>query len=176
MRSLILLLALTLGAPSFGAEVYRHVDENGNVTYSDEPRKGAEKIKIREIPTITMPKGPLTEDALERSQKEKRQPQTSASGYERLYFTNPEDTSAFWSGSGNITLTVEAKPSLRNNHHFEVLLDGKALSHNQSGIFTVQHMDRGTHTATVRIVRDNGGVVETGQSITFTLHRPSALN
>lgn len=174
MRLPILLLASMLGMSAAHAEVFRYTDENGNVVYTDERRQGAEEIKVREIPTINMPDGPLTEDALNRAEKAKKAP--SGSGYGRVAFSEPENNTAFWSGSGNITLAVGATPALRDSHQYEVVLDGQSIGSNTSGLFNVQHIDRGTHTATVRIIDASRNVVETGQSISFTVHRPSVKN
>lgn len=174
MRLFILLLAAALWATAAHAEVYRYTDENGNVVYTDEPRgeDQAEKITVRKIPIINMPDGPLTEQTLQ--QRQKKQEPTAA--YQRIAFTEPANDSAFWSGSGNIALTVQAEPPLRPTHQFEVLLDGEPLGRNAAGVFTVQHIDRGTHTASVRVVNGKNNLVQSGESVTFTVHRPSVLN
>lgn len=175
MRFLILLLAATLGAAAAHAEVYRYTDENGNVVYTDEPRDQAERIVVKKIPTINMPDGPLTEDAFRQSpDTEENVP--SPELYKLIGFSEPQNNSAFWSGSGNIAIAVEAVPGLRPSHGFQVLLDGEPIGTGASGLFSVQHIDRGTHTATVRVVNADGDVLQTGQSITFTVHRPSVIN
>ena len=51
-----LLVGLGLSAPA-SAEIYKHVDENGHVIYSDKPMKGATKLEI-EPPVSTSPPPP----------------------------------------------------------------------------------------------------------------------
>lgn len=46
-KILLLLLGLTAGL-SAQAEIYKHVDENGRVTYSDRPIKGSVKLDIED--------------------------------------------------------------------------------------------------------------------------------
>lgn len=174
MRLLSVLIASTLSISLAHAEVYRYTDENGNVVYTDEPREEAERIKVREIPTVNLPDVPLTPEALTREEEAEEPVRTEP--YDLVGFSEPDNNSAFWSGSGNVALAVEATPPLRENHAFEVLVDGEPIGVDPSGLFTVQHMDRGTHTATVRVIDSDQNVVQTGQSITFTVHRPSVQN
>lgn len=178
MRLLIPLLlslpALLFGVVTAQAEVFRYIDENGNVVYTDEQREGAEKIEVREVPTIEMPDGPLTTETLDRAKQTDTDSQ--GSGYQTVGFTEPQNESAFWSGGGTISIAVRAEPALRDQHAFEVLLDGNSLGRNSTGVYTVSPIDRGTHTATVRIVNSEDEIVETGESISFTVHRPSVLN
>ncbi|MAL99589.1 DUF4124 domain-containing protein [Hydrocarboniclastica marina] len=173
------LVSSALFSSAVTAEVFRYKDKNGNVVFTDEPPAGmekAEKIEVREVPTIEMPRGRLTEENLQQAADAVRQDAEPRSSYNLVEFNEPQNESAFWSGSGNIVMSVAASPQLDESHRFEVLLDGQSLGTNQSGRFEVNHIDRGTHTATVRVLARDGDVVETGESITFTVHRPSVLN
>ena len=42
-------------ATSAGAAVYRSVDAQGNVTFSDQPARGAEKVELPPVPTYPAP-------------------------------------------------------------------------------------------------------------------------
>ena len=54
MRRLFLILLIFI--PFFGAtQVYKWVDENGRVHYSDQPRAGAESVTLEAGNTITLP-------------------------------------------------------------------------------------------------------------------------
>jgi hypothetical protein len=56
MRRLVLLLGL-LAAPAVHADIYKYVDENGRVTYTNvNPRKGAQKVHLEPINTVPAPK------------------------------------------------------------------------------------------------------------------------
>ena len=45
------------------ADVYRSVDEDGNVIFIDQPTPGAEMIETRDIPTIEAPPPELPDEA-----------------------------------------------------------------------------------------------------------------
>ncbi len=57
-NSILCFLALSLTAASAQAEIYKRVDENGRVTYSNIPSKGAKKLNLDPLPVVpaTKPK------------------------------------------------------------------------------------------------------------------------
>jgi len=163
-------LVLFLSA-SAAAEVYRHVDARGNVTYSDEPMRDAEVIQVKPVTTITLPK-PQDVQEPERLLKEVER---QGAIYNSLGFVSPENQQAFHSASGNITFQVRSSPELRQGHRFEVTLDGQPVGQSSTGSVTVNNVYRGTHQAGVNIVDQDGIQVKSGPSISFTVHRPSQL-
>ncbi len=48
----VLAVALLLVGTNVGAEIYKQVDENGRVTYSNIPSKGAQKLNLEPLPTV----------------------------------------------------------------------------------------------------------------------------
>lgn len=49
--SLLIGLSLLLAFPAY-AEIYKYVDENGRVTYSNLPMKGSKKVDLPELTTV----------------------------------------------------------------------------------------------------------------------------
>ena len=154
------------------AEVYRNVDAYGNVTYSDEPSEGAEAVEVKPVTTITLPKP----EAVQETEKLREEVQREGAAYESLSFAYPDNNQAFYSGSGDVQFEVRSTPGLQPGHKYEVTLDGQPVGQSTSGSITVNNVFRGTHEARVQIVDENGVQVKTGSPITFTVHRPSALN
>lgn len=60
MKSLTIKFALLLlfSAPLGAEQIYKHVDERGRVTYSNEPIKGGKKVDLPPISTVSLPKPP----------------------------------------------------------------------------------------------------------------------
>ncbi len=175
MKRTALNLAALMVVVSFpaAAEVYRQVDENGNVTFTDEPGKGAETIKVKPVTTVTLPK---LKDLPEEDNAEESQRQEQQAGYQSIQFNAPTDEEAFWSGSGDITFSVSSTPALRQGHKYEVTLDGQIVGQSADGTVSVQNVYRGTHQAQVSVVDSQGRPVQQGETISFTIHRPSVLN
>ena len=106
-----LLIALSLPAQ---AAVYRQVDAQGNVTFTDEPGSGAEEIQVKPVTTVTLPKPEAVQEQLQQLENEQEQQDT----YERVGFSFPGNDEAFHSGSGDIEFQVQSSPALRRGHKF----------------------------------------------------------
>ncbi|WP_323754348.1 DUF4124 domain-containing protein [Marinobacter sp.] len=171
MKTLVTLASalLLLAAPTSWAEVYRHVDAQGNVTYSDEPIKGGETVKVKPVTTITLPKP----EAVRETQKLREEVKRKGASYDELGFAYPQNEQAFHSGNGTVTFEVHSNPGLKPGHKYEITLDGQPVGQSTSGSVTVPNIDRGTHNAVVHIIDRNGVQVKTGSPVRFTVHRPS---
>lgn len=171
--SLISAITFLLSAP-VAAEVYRQVDAQGNVTYTDEPsdQSPAEKVKIRPVTTVTLPKP----EAVREPEQLREKVEKEGAAYSRLGFVAPENEQAFYSGSGDVSFQVSSSPGLKRGHKYEVTLDGQPVGQSESGTVTVRNINRGTHQAGVGIVDRSGVTIKTGETIRFTVHRPSVLN
>ena len=154
------------------AEVYRQVDKDGNVTFTDDPQGKAERLDVKPVTTITMPKP----ETVRKQIREENGEIGDQDAYESVTFLAPSDEEAFHSGSGNVQFQVASNPGLRRGHRFEVTLDGQPVGQTSSGTVTVNNVFRGTQNAGVNVINADGERVFTGDSITFTIHRPSVLN
>ncbi|WP_246840866.1 DUF4124 domain-containing protein [Hahella sp. CCB-MM4] len=161
-------MASLIASQPLSAEIYRWVDDQGNVEYSDQPRDGATKIEVQDPATISLPK--LSNLPATTSGEDTPPPLQ----YKRLQITFPENGSAFHSGDGNITVLTEVSPDLLPNHSLRLTMDGSVMGTTKAGFFTLTNIDRGTHVLQLDII-DNSSVVQSGPSVTFTIHRPSVL-
>jgi hypothetical protein len=172
---LILLTSITLALSApVSAEIYRQVDAQGNVTYTDEPsgQSPAEPVDVKPTTTITLPKPAAVREPEQLREKVKKE----GSAYSDVRFTAPQDEKAFWSGSGDVSFQVTSSPGLKNGHKYEVTVDGQPVGQTASGTVSVRNIYRGTHQAGVSIVDSSGVTIKTGDTISFTIHRPSAQN
>ncbi|WP_323751824.1 DUF4124 domain-containing protein [Marinobacter sp.] len=171
MKTLVTLASgmLLLASSASWAEVYRHVDAQGNVTFSDEPIKGAETVKVKPVTTITLPKPEVVRE----TDKLRDEVDREGASYDTLAFAYPQNDQAFHSGNGTVTFEIQSTPALKPDHKYEITLDGQPVGQSTSGSVTVQNINRGTHSAVAHIVDRNGVQVKTGQTIRFTVHRPS---
>ena len=171
-RNGLLAAAVILLASPVAAEVYRNVDAEGNVTFSDEPSEGSEAVQVKPVTTVTLPKPQNVRETEKLREEVKRE----GSVYESVTFAYPENNQAFHSGSGDIQFEVRSTPGLQTGHKYEVTLDGQPVGQSASGSVTVRSVFRGTHNARVHIVDENGVQVKTGPEISFTVHRPAIAN
>ena len=165
-----LLIAIGLIFPLAGsAEIYKSVDADGNVVFSDKPSPDAEKIDIKEIQTIeSQPYKPFeyTPPA-----------EPAVSGYSKLDITTPLNNSEVRENSGNISVIVNIEPELNVGAGDKLLLylDGSKLQEGTSTQFQLTNIDRGTHTVSVTAVDASGNKITRSSDVIFTLLRYSAL-
>lgn len=63
------LAALCVYSLQAGAEIYKHVDDKGRVTYSNVPAKGAKKVDLEPLSTVPFPKPAEVRDSKDAKQK-----------------------------------------------------------------------------------------------------------
>ncbi|WP_369601157.1 DUF4124 domain-containing protein [Hahella sp. SMD15-11] len=160
-----LCIALGLTILNAQAEIYRWVDPQGNVEYSDSPREGAEKVELPPVQIISLPKASEVP-----SRPRQTPPEPPALPYKTLKIRFPEDQSAFFSGDGNVTVLVDMDPPLQPGHFLQAVLDGQPVPAS-GGVLVLNNVYRGTHSLKVNVMRD-GQVIQSTPAITFTIQRP----
>jgi len=175
LTALVLAFLLPLCSSTVAGEIYRHVDENGNVTYSDEPAgDDSEAMELEPLPEVSLPDGAARERR--NSEREGDGGNNDKQGYESIEITQPEHDSAFWRGDGLVVVRIQSQPSLRSGHRFALELDGERTRQSRSTSFTLENMNRGTHEIVIHVVNANGETISSSDVTRFTLHRPSQLN
>ena len=167
MRILLLIMYL-FAMPVFSADVYRSVDENGNIIYTDKPTPDAEKIRIDEIQTIENP------DAEPFKYTPPKTDQTQTAVYS-LSITSPENGAAIRSNNGDISISATVNPRLAAGHQLALYLDGSVAS-TGGPQFDLTNVDRGTHSAEVAIQDRNGNDIQRSSPVSFTVLRASVQN
>lgn len=143
LLQMVLIFALPAFVPSTAAadSVYRQVDKEGRVIYTDQPSAEAEPVDLppaNTTPSVT-PSAP--EAAPER---------TESDAYRSIDIREPG--SIVPNGLAGATVIVDLEPELQQGHRLQVLLDGDVIaSGNQSSVI-LQRLPRGSHTLEVRIL------------------------
>lgn len=161
-------LCLPFVAP---AEVYRWVDEAGNVVFSDRPRPGAEELKNLDLQSYPAPKLPITSP----KSKSEKLPLT---GYTAIEIASPNNDETIWDNTGSFAVSVRLRPALHSalGHKVVLLLDGnQVMEPGRSTQFQLTNIDRGTHTLRAAIVDRDGKEVASSDATTIYLHRQSSL-
>ena len=166
MRCFRLACCLLLVVPvlSAQAEVYQYVDKHGNKVFTDSPREGAEKVQTKPVMTMPFPKARSLSNGTSEGKK------TAVADYKVTLLSPPADT-VYRRSEGEVPVTVNVSPSLREGHRLEVQLDGKPFL--GKSIPLDDSIDRGAHTLTAQIVDDKGNVVVSAQSVSFHVQQTS---
>ncbi len=167
---LTLTLVLTTAVVIAGAqEVYRTVDEDGNVTFSDvAPKDDSEPLDLQQPNTYIAPELPvLTEDELPLEDEE--------AAYESLSITTPANDEAVRNNTGNVTLAAAVEPALASNHQIQFTLDGTVVGTGPFLSLALTNIDRGTHIVQAHILDSDNRILKSSAASTFHMLRYSSL-
>ena len=177
MRKLFIIISLLISTAGIlinptrsTAEVYKHVDDKGNVTYSDAPqKKGDQPISLPEPTTIKITPAPKSGT----SASHKKPPSQKAFEYDSVAIISPNNDEAIRSNSGDITIQISSSPSLQTGHLYAVIVDGAKKLDSAAASVTLTNLDRGTHTAKIEIHNDQGQTIASSAPVSFHILRQS---
>ena len=171
MRTLAFTLLSLVCSLALAATVYRWVDDDGVVHYSDQPHPNAEKLQVHAAQAYKP-------SALAGASAAGGAASSAAPApYRGCAIVQPQDGQAF-ANVDTLTVVVQTDPVLHQGDKVFVTVDGQALNGgNPTGSqFVLSPVDRGTHTAQAQ-VKDAGGAVQCQTPpVTFEVHQNSILN
>ena len=167
MRRLTALFLAFLFIPSLGAAdaLYKWVDAQGNVHYSDKPAPGATKIDVPKVHTFTPPQVAAPEGNSNASQDGQNRSRQRAPTSYTLSISSPQDQETLWNVP-SVTVSVSISPALRSGDSVTITLDGASKTVTGTSA-TFDDVDRGEHTATASI---NG---TSAAAVTFFVQKTS---
>lgn len=177
-------LALVLAAGALAAEtrIYRTVDEDGNVVFTDVPPadgRDGQTVELGPGNTFTPPPtasegGRSLESWLGR-EDDQDEAEGDATRYRSLRVAGPAHDEALRDNAGNVTVTAEVEPELAPSHVIQLYLDGALQQTGHTTRFELSNVDRGTHQVELRIVDAGGNTLATSEPSVFHLQRRSVL-
>lgn len=149
------------------AAVYKFFDEEGNLVYSDQPGPDAEEVEMAPISTIKPRQLPSSIN----------QPASASlsATYTQFAISSPTQDETIRDNNGTISVDISIDPPLnqRAGHRILLLLDGNAVSQPvENTAFTLNNVDRGSHTLTASIVDKNDQAL-ISDSVTVHIKRHS---
>ena len=160
---------LAVCASAWATTVYKWVDDNGVVHYSDQPNAKAQKLTIADAQTygardaaVAAPPVPATAP-------------TRAAVPAVCVVDSPAAGQVFqdtFSITGHVTLAQTGADS-----RVMLRMDGKDISAllGPNGSFALSQMDRGDHTLTLQVTDAQGDVTCQANAVTFTIRQRSVI-
>jgi hypothetical protein len=172
MPKAILLILLMLTSAHAEVMVYKWVDEQGNVHFSDTPNPQAEAIELKPQPAYTpaeIPDNNTVPEAIDSVPAEALAPNY------QLSITAPTQEQAMWANDGKVTVSVQTTPTLNAERGDKLLfnLDGTASPPTTATRFTFEDVYRGAHSVSVSVVDKQGKTLSSSNTVTFYVHRPT---
>lgn len=167
MRWVGLLLSVLLLNGLVHAEIYRSVDERGNVTFSDTPKRNAERVNL---PPLSIIPGMNPDDIARANQVESRQARTNRPTRYQVSFSSPTAGQILQKPQDTLEIAVSTDVPLAAGDRVVVSLAGRSLGENAS--VATESLDRGEHTVVARVVTEDGRMLGES-SVSFNVQQPS---
>lgn len=169
MRGLPLLITLAACASAWSATVYKWVDDNGVVHFSDQPNPKAQKIEVAGAQTYGAPATSAPSAAAAPVAP------LPPGGPPVCVIDTPAPGQVFldtFSISGHVTL-AHAGPE---GSQTQLRMDGNDITAQlgPNGSFALNQIARGDHTLTLQVTSDHGDVTCQGNSVTFSIRQRAA--
>ena len=183
-RWVITLIPLMMAAPIEAVTIYKKVNEDGVVIFSDEPDDDATPVDV----------SPSTENSVEirhvprgRGASARKKKKTPSFAYESFTINTPTGDEVIRSNNGSISVSVSAQPFLFPGHRVVYYMDGTPVAsdttespetgtdnpnHPSGNASTeLQGISNGQHTLTAAITDPEGQELIRTKPVTFNLLR-----
>lgn len=171
----LLTLTLALATPGLAvAEIYKYVDSNGVIRYTDKPpSRDAQPVELPKVQTYTS-ESVLDEDAP--APEPDSVLAADGDAYDSVELLAPAADQVFNTGSGSVTAAASVSPGLRPGHSLIFLVDGQATAAPPGESRTeLTGLERGTHSLQAVVQDETGALRAQSPAIQFHLHQPSTL-
>ncbi|WIX32261.1 DUF4124 domain-containing protein [Salinicola sp. JS01] len=157
------------------APVYRHIDAQGNVVYSDRPASG-ERVELAPI-SVVDPQGEAegVSGMVPSSPPREASAPEAAASYTRFEIASPADGTTLPTGrAGDVQVRLAIQPPLADADRVQLRVDGEVRqSPMRTQVFAVSGLARGEHQLLAEIVDPQGQVQLATPPVTLYVQRAS---
>jgi hypothetical protein len=172
MRTSICLFATLVLALPAAAEIYRTVDAQGNVVFTDVPPQNDQATRVTVEPVNSYEVPAPVQGVAGASDAGSIEAEVDAGYYAAVEIVDPANDEAIRANDGNMIVSVAVSPPLRGDHRLVLSMDGRDLEAASSqGVFRLTNLDRGSHTAVAKVLNSSGAVVKQSAPVAFHMLR-----
>ncbi len=156
--------------------VYRNVNEDGVVEFSDKNVTNSEKLELK--PTNTFKAADKKITPAPTTTKEKSSSSQNGVTYKKISIASPAAEQQIRSNDGLLTVSVSTKPGLNSaaGDQIELFMDGRSQGKQQNTSFSLNEVFRGEHKLQAKIVNKNGDVLISSKTISIYIQKYSTIN
>lgn len=172
MYKYLLLLPLVIVPLVAMADIYKSVDSNGDVVFSDKPSPNATKIPVPSPNTVHLPKAPPPEAPIEKKKIEN-------TDYNSLAVVSPGADETIRSNPGilDIKLKLTPKLNIKAGDTVTILVDNYVMLKNTTQLSVkIPDINRGTHNVQALVTSKQGDILIKSDNVQFFMKRHSILN
>lgn len=173
MRTLIWLGLLALCVPALAQTVYKTVDEDGNITYSDQPPEDGKSAEEAQLPELN--EVPRQQIRRRPNRNPSRESSRDVPDYQ-LELVSPQPDTSVPPGQRDLTIAVRLSPGLAPGHQLVYHQSDKVVAETRQSQYTIEEIFRGTHQIRVTVVDESGRELAQAGPVPVHVHRPSLQN
>lgn len=159
----LLLCGLAVVSAGFGDTLYKWVDEQGNVHYSDKPHPGATRLHLPKPTTYAAPAVAAPE-----IRNDTQPPPASQPGYTSFEIAEPQPDQVYWNVQ-SIVVSLSLQPALHPGDQVTITLDDKTIGPGTATTVTFNDLNRGEHTVHATLSGPGGTMI--AKPVTFYIQR-----
>ncbi|MFV9614811.1 MAG: hypothetical protein ACNYZG_02590 [Gammaproteobacteria bacterium] len=156
-----LLIPVALYAFTAAAGLYKGLDEEGNVIYSDKPFENSQQFTPPPITVMDAPRVQPKEEAVEETSDVEFK-------YTKFSILAPKNDEVIWNNP-QLVVALKVIPALNiaEGHRTWLLMDGKPLVKNSQSLFLqIGRADRGEHQLQAQIRNKKGRIIKRTKTVT----------
>lgn len=168
VKSLFALTLCLFCAETAVSQVFKYIDENGNVTYSDTPPKEQEDLPPAELPDLIIQPAVQVEDRASTNSDEEDATEIEVN------LTQPADETTITPGQMSFTVAAEVSRPLANGEIAILMVNGQEYGRSNMGLsWTVDNLIRGEMTLGVRIIDREDKQLAESNTLRVFVRRPT---
>ncbi len=172
MKVIVFLLLMTTICAS-NAQIYKWVDSQGGVHFSDTPHAGAQIITLPDENNSSSPSSIPPKTSPEPNELQDQSSVKLKHSYTQIGIVQPESGATIRNNQGFVTVTAQTEPDLYPGDKLQLLYDNAVLGEPQKNpVFEINGMYRGSHTLAVQVIDEDGNVIDSSDPITIYVFRP----
>lgn len=182
-KGLIIMVAVTaLGAMLLGgaaeAEIYKVVDKDGNVTFTDQrPSADAQPVELPPLSVIEsdieVPDPAAAQGGAE-SEEKPLTPRELRRKYRDFRITSPQQEETFWGTANTVVVNWSSSAPLDPGMNVRLYVDGQAQDTPPGGGVSLT-LDRGEHQVYAELLDAGGRRIVATEPVTFFIKQHSAF-
>lgn len=163
--ALLLSALLLLPASVSQAAIYKTINPDGSVSYSDKPGTGARRVDLPPVNTTPAP------TLLPRSDT----PVTDAAATYTLAIVAPPSGTQLLPDQPDLLMSINITPALEDGHLLQAQVNGSNWGAATSATdITLIGIPRGEHQVQVTVIDASGAILATSPGITVQVFKPSS--
>jgi len=171
---------LLMFSASAQSQIYKQVDKNGNVTYTDQvPPDGSKPMVLPELSIIHLdseteiPSDSGEEVAVEPATPSEPTPRDLRRMYRDFRITRPVQEESLWGAENMVVISWGSSTALRDDMQVNVFVDGQPKPTTGDNMLALT-LDRGEHQVYAELLDARGRRIVTTDAVTFFIKQNSA--